>query len=599
MGEKHILIANPDLRLLGEHGRALGQQWKVTLVTDSTEAMTALALNPFEVVVADAALPGVSGVELLDHIHSQYPKTIRILVASEADLGHRIVDVQGTNLILPKPCDAVTIKNAVERSLAINLWLASDSLRELVGRLRTFPIIPSLYLEVVNALKSPHASTEEIGAIIAKDMAMMTKLLRVTNSACFGLPRKISDPVEAVGILGFETVKMMVMTLKLLSQYDKVKPVYFSIDRLWRHSTQVARLARDVARCESDDATLAESAFAAGLMHDVGKLILAANFDKQYNGAQDLARNEQIPLVDAEKKVFGATHGEIGAYLLGIWGMPLELVEAAALHHQPSQSQAKCLGPLALVHVANALAYEINPDKEGFLPSQIDEAYLAELGLSARLKFWRETVVPQETNSTEFRTQSTQTTIFRKAPASTSKAPADPVEAAPSSERFALSWFASPQKWFYGGLAVVALVMFFWLGTQALIQRALEPTVEPARLAAVASPSVVPESFNKTTPPAAPEPPPAAKPAEPPAVAPATVASADPAPVPKQAAIDQVLEALQLQSIFFSAAHPTAVISGQAVHPNDSLRDGTTVVSISPSSVVLELDNERRTLYLR
>ena len=103
---------------------------------------------------------------------------------------------------------------------------------------------------MINALKSPHTTTNEVGAIIAKDMAMMTKLLQVTNSACFGLPRKISDPVEAVGILGFETVKSMVMTLKLLSQYDKVKPVYFSIDRLWRHSTEVARISRRIAFCK-------------------------------------------------------------------------------------------------------------------------------------------------------------------------------------------------------------------------------------------------------------------------------------------------------------------------------------------------------------
>ena len=158
-----------------------------------------------------------------------------------------MAEVQGSHLILTKPCDNATLKSAIERALAIDVWLANDSLRELVARLRTFPIVPSLYLEVISALKSPHVTTAEVGAIIAKDMAMMTKLLQVTNSACFGLPRKISDPVEAVGILGFETVKSMVMTLKLLSQYDKVKPVYFSIDRLWRHSTEVARISRRLA----------------------------------------------------------------------------------------------------------------------------------------------------------------------------------------------------------------------------------------------------------------------------------------------------------------------------------------------------------------
>ena len=118
----------------------------------------------------------------------------------------------------------------------------TSSMRELIGRIRAFPkAIPSLYVEVVNALKSPSTTTEDIGTIIAKDMAMTTKLVQVLNSAYFGLSRTITEPTEAVGILGFDTVKSLIMTIKILSQYDKVKPVYFSIDNIWRHSTNVAR----------------------------------------------------------------------------------------------------------------------------------------------------------------------------------------------------------------------------------------------------------------------------------------------------------------------------------------------------------------------
>ena len=346
MGNKRILIANADPPTLAEYGRALEKVWTVKLVAGPEAALAEMASHPFEVVVADCALPEANqGVELLDRIHAEFPKTIRILLAGELDKEHRMADVEGSHLILTKPCDTDTLQSAIERALAIDLWLANDSLRELVARLRTFPIVPSLYLEVINALKSPHVTTAEVGGIIAKDMAMMTKLLQVTNSACFGLPRKISDPVEAVGILGFETVKSMVITLKLLSQYDKVKPVYFSIDRLWRHSTEVARISRRLAFTQQDDPTLAESAFTAGLMHDLGKLVLAANFDEQYSGAQTLARRQQIPLWEVEKQIFGASHGEIGAYLLGLWGMPLDLVEAAALHHNPSRCLAQTLHP--------------------------------------------------------------------------------------------------------------------------------------------------------------------------------------------------------------------------------------------------------------
>ena len=261
---------------------------------------------------------------------------------------------------------------------------------------------------------------------------MMTKLLQLTNSACFGLPRKINDPVEAVGILGFETVKSMVITLKLLSQYDKVKPVYFSIDRLWRHSTEVARISRRLALTHQDDPVLAESAFTAGLMHDLGKLVLASNFDEQYSGAQALARQQHLPLWEVEKQIFGASHGEIGAYLLGLWGMPLDLVEAAALHHNPSRCLAKRFNPLTAVHLANALVYEAKPDKEGFVAPPIDEAYLAELGLSDQLPRWREMVLSPVAEDTQIRARSGGTGVAKKAGVTRVKPVSRPVKPAPA-----------------------------------------------------------------------------------------------------------------------------------------------------------------------
>ena len=518
-----------------------------------------------------------------------------------------MADVEGSHLILTKPCDPDTLKSAIERALSIDLWLANDRLRELVARLRTFPIVPSLYLEVINALKSPHTTTVEIGAIIAKDMAMMTKLLQVTNSACFGLPRKINDPVEAVGILGFETVKSMVMTLKLLSQYDKVKPVYFSIDRLWRHSTEVARLSRRLAFTQQDDPALAESAFTAGLMHDLGKLVLASNFDEQYSGAQTLARQQQIPLWEVEKQIFGASHGEIGAYLLGLWGMPLDLVEAAALHHNPSRCLTKEFAPLTAVHLANALIYEAKPDREGFVAPQVDEAYLDELGLSGRLQLWREMVLTPDADETQFRARSGETTTTKKPvaaaarpashpPVKSVRAPA-PVTAAP------VPVSPSRQRWVYAGTALVVFLLAFYVGSQALLRLALAPAAKPSRRMDTVQPvtvaAIVPTPPAPATPPASPQVPagplaPAAAAVEP-VPAPAGAPAAPPPPSAKELAFAK----LQLQSIFYSQNNPSAIISGTRVRPRERLPDGAVVVAISPSSVTLEFDNERKVLALK
>jgi HD-like signal output (HDOD) protein len=597
MADKRILIANADPDTLAEYRRALEKEWTVKLVNGPDAALAEMAVQPFEVLVADCALPAANeGVELLNRIHDEYPKTIRILLAGEMDNQHRMADVEGSHLILTKPCDQQTLKSAIQRALSIDLWLASDQLRELVARLRTFPIVPSLYLEVIHALKSPHVTTAEVGAVIAKDMAMMTKLLQVTNSACFGLPRKITDPVEAVGILGFETVKSMVITLKLLSQYDKVKPVYFSIDRLWRHSTEVARISRRLALTQADDPVLAESAFTAGLMHDLGKLVLASNFDEQYSGAQALARQQHLPLWQVEKQIFGASHGEIGAYLLGLWGMPIELVEAAALHHNPCRCLTKRFTPLTAVHVANALFYEARPDKEGFVAPGLDEAYLAELGLAGRMPLWRGMILAPDLG----------TSLVRPRPGDKPVPRATRPATAPSPARFALppAPSISRRRWVCGGMAVAVFLFAFLLGTEALVRMTVPPAVQPIRRRAATRPAAVALLAPlPAIPSALPGDPPAiATETAPPMVAPAapaaTPVSAPAAPLPPSAE-DLAFAGLQLQSIFYSQSDPSAVISGRQVRPRDRLPAGAMVVAINPVSVTLEFENERKVLALK
>ena len=194
------------------------------------------------------------------------------------------------------------------------------------------------------------------------------------NSAYFGLPRPITDPTEAVGIIGFESVKASIVTIKLLSQHDKAKPVYFSIDNIWRHSTKVAQTAQVMALRESGDSECGGAAYTAGLMHDLGKVILAANFDGQYEGAHNIARKRQIPLWEVEKDIFGATHGEIGAYLLGLWGMAPEVIKVAAFHHHPLRAGDTTFTALTAVHLANALEYEENSETDGLPVTVLDAA---------------------------------------------------------------------------------------------------------------------------------------------------------------------------------------------------------------------------------
>ena len=130
--------------------------------------------------------------------------------------------------------------------------------------------------------------------------------------------------------------------------------------------------------------------FTGGMLHDIGKLLLAANMPDDFKKALALARQEELYLWDAESKVFGTTHGELGACLLGIWGLPMPMVEAVALHHYPIRFLSKEFCPLTAVHLANAIEHEIEQDNQGLVKATVDPNYAAELGLTDRLDAWRD-----------------------------------------------------------------------------------------------------------------------------------------------------------------------------------------------------------------
>ena len=130
--------------------------------------------------------------------------------------------------------------------------------------------------EVLEALGSPGVTHDQVGEIIAPDAALTAEVLRLTNSAYLGLPRNITDPVEAVKWLGLETVKALVMALRFLAEHSHLKPGYLSFDQIWQHSIQVALIARDLVLFETDDRALASQALTAGLLHDLGKVVLVS-----------------------------------------------------------------------------------------------------------------------------------------------------------------------------------------------------------------------------------------------------------------------------------------------------------------------------------
>jgi HD-like signal output (HDOD) protein len=238
---------------------------------------------------------------------------------------------------------------------------------------------------MVQALQDPETDIETIGAIVVKDGAMTAKILKLVNSAFFGLGHKISDPNEAVAYLGTDTIKSLVLFANAFAEYERIKLEGFSIEALWAHSLVAARAAKMIATHEDAERKLVDEAYVAGLLHDVGKLVFAANLAEDYQKAINLAHEKKIGLSAAEREIFGADHADIGGYILGLWGLPVPVVEAIALHHRPRKVAQKTFSPLTAIHVGNVLASAEKPS----VPNLPLEALDTELGIKDHYGAWQ------------------------------------------------------------------------------------------------------------------------------------------------------------------------------------------------------------------
>jgi len=387
--KKRILFVDDEpmvLEALRRVLRPLSAEWDMAFVDSGQKALELMERLPFDVIIAEMRMPRMNGAKLLTEVWKRFPNTVRLILSGHAD-AKLILECVGTaHQCLSKPCQAQDLKAAISRASGLGQSLQDENLRHLVSRLDRVPSIPSLYAEIVEKLRDPEVSAAEIGEILLKDLAMTAKILKLVNSAFFGLGREISNPADAVTYLGMDTIKCLVLSIHAFSQFNNAKLGAFSIDSLWEHSQRTAGVAKEIAKLEDSGPKVMDESFVAGLLHDIGKLILAAHFSHDYDQVIAAAGGGTPALLDAEQKAFGANHAELGGYLLGLWGLPVPVVEAIALHHHPAKSPSLEFGPLTAVHAANGL---VNAEKNPGGLAEVDMDYLNALGLGDRLEFWR------------------------------------------------------------------------------------------------------------------------------------------------------------------------------------------------------------------
>ena len=391
---RRVLFVDADPAALQRFEReleAVRARWEFSFAASGTVALQLLAEhNAFDAVIADLPMPGMSGLDLLNEVAKQHPQTKRFIRCDAADRPHLKCSTGPAPHTMPREADAGQIEDALARAFLLDAWMADAGLKNLVARIRRLPSLPVLYTQVLEELQKTDGSIEVIAQAIAKDPVMTAKILQVVNSPYFALAYEVNSPVEAVLFLGTERTKSVILLAKVFSQFDQTKCAGFSLETTWLHSMAVSSFARIIALDYMKETKQGDLAFTAGLLHDVGKLFLAANLPAEYSQIIAQAARRQLPVRDVEHEALGATHAELGACQLGLWGLPLPILQAIAWHHEPRNSGEKTFSVLTAVHIANAFDYERKGVNAGKEDTQLAEYYLQTLGVAQRLNRWRE-----------------------------------------------------------------------------------------------------------------------------------------------------------------------------------------------------------------
>lgn len=377
IARKRILFVDDEVAILDALANLLRKdrgRWDMVFAPGPDSALAELARAPFDVVVSDMRMPRMDGAALLTHVGREHPATARIVLSGHAEREALLRTFPIAHQVLSKPCDPHLLRSTLARTCDLQDLLADEGVRRAIGAMKFLPPVPQTYLDLNRAASRSDVAINDIARIVEADPAMSIRLLQLVNSAYFGLARRVTSIQHAVGLLGIEMVRGLALTARVFHEVEGTVIPGVSPDDFQVHALRTARLARKLV-----SGPAAEEAFTAALVHDIGRLVLALYLPERH--AEVAVRSDTEPSCDVEREVVGANHAQIGAYLLGVWGLPLAIVEVVAHHHAPSDAGSGGR-VLAAVHVADHLL-------EGGCGHPLDLGFLDRSGLSGELPSWR------------------------------------------------------------------------------------------------------------------------------------------------------------------------------------------------------------------
>lgn len=357
--------------------RPLQALWQMRFANSGAMAMSALLAQPFDAIITDMRLPDMDGARLLAEVQSQHPDLLRFVWSTDPRRYGALHALPVAHQMLSKNCPLEQLRGILERSHALQQRLMAPAVRRTLAQLKSLPALPQVYTRLSEALESPTVNSAGIAAILEQDVGMTARILQMANSAYFPAVRKVTHVKDAVTKLGMLSLRGVVLTLDLFRAASaRDLPPGFSLDDLQRHSLLVGQTAAGML----EDPVERQTAFSAGMLHDIGYLLFATGLPKEWAAVRARAVQERRPLHELETELLGCSHAEIGGRVLALWGLPNPLVEAVTYHHRPAASGQKHFGVVAAVHVANALAHVGQEPLSQHSNVLVDEDFLTRIG---------------------------------------------------------------------------------------------------------------------------------------------------------------------------------------------------------------------------
>jgi HD-like signal output (HDOD) protein len=352
------------------------------------------------IVIVNVDLHGLEGIQFLSDIKLGLPEIVRFSAIANEAAPISLKASSVSNQCIAKPYIENELKVLLMRAVSLRERLSGCTFRERLHEISGLPSLPKLYKEITDEMYSPNPSLARVSELIEQDISLSAKILQVVNSAAIGLRNEVTLVSQAATLLGMEKLSSMVLLAEVYSMVGNATlPAGFSLEGLWAHSLKVANYSKIISQEAIEDRQLADSSMTAGMLHDVGMVILAAHFSTELVTVLSITKEQELTLWDAEKEVFGTTHAEIGGYLLELWGLPDPIVEAVTFHDLPSSIPEEDypsmvpehgFTPLTAVHVGNYFCEDERRSAYGGTEGDIDSHYLERLGFMENVPQWLE-----------------------------------------------------------------------------------------------------------------------------------------------------------------------------------------------------------------